>query len=219
MDYEDALRLDKRSYIQYYISLLLTNHSLLYIFYSYDYNSKIMKLTIFIFNLSSFIVVNALFFTDSTMDKIYINHGSYNIIYQIPKIIYSSVISLAISVLVKYLSLSEKIIVKFKQEKNIGLFDLKFQKLLLILKIRYILFFSVIFLLLLTFAYYNICFCGIYVNTQVHLIKDSIISFTLSLFYPFGIYLIPGIFRRRALNDEKKSKKYLYKFSQVLQSI
>ena len=163
--------------------------------------------------------VNALFFNDKTMHKIYIDNGSYDFIYQIPQIIYSSIISMVISVLVKYLSLSQKIIVKFKQEKNNGLFDLKFQKVLLILKIRFILFFIVTFLLLLTFAYYNICFCGIYVNTQVHLLKDSIISFTLSLVYPFGIYLIPGIFRRKALNDDKKSKKYLYKFSQILQSI
>ena len=89
--------------------------------------------------------VNALFFNDKTMHKIYIDNGSYDFIYQITKIIYSSIISRVISVLEKYLSLSEKIIVKFKQEKNNGLFDLKFQKVLLILKIRFILFFIVSF--------------------------------------------------------------------------
>ncbi len=221
LSYEEAIIKDQRTYIQYYLSLLRSGHILIFAFYfkNNDYNSKIIKIFLFFFLMIVHFTVNALFFNDKTMHKIYIDNGSYDFIYQIPQIIYSSIISMVISVLVKYLSLSQKIIVKFKQEKNNGLFDLKFQKVLLILKIRFILFFIVTFLLLLTFAYYNICFCGIYVNTQVHLLKDSIISFTLSLVYPFGIYLIPGIFRRKALNDDKKSKKYLYKFSQILQSI
>ena len=221
LSYEEAIIKDQRTYIQYYLSLLRSGHILIFSFYfkNNDYNSKIIKIFLFFFLMIVHFTVNALFFNDKTMHKIYIDNGSYDFIYQILQIIYSLIISLVISVLVKYLSLSQKIVVKFKQEKNNGLFDLKFQKVLLILKIRFILFFIVTFLLLLTFAYYNICFCGIYVNTQVHLLKDSIISFTLSLIYPFGIYLIPGIFRRKALNDEKKSKKYLYKFSQILQSI
>ena len=206
LSYEEAKIKDQRTYIQYYLSLLRSGHILIFSFYfkNNDYNSKIIKIFLFFFLMIVHFTVNALFFNDKTMHKIYIDNGSYDFIYQIPQIIYSSIISLVISVLVKYLSLSQKIVVKFKQEKNNGLFDLKFQKVLLILKIRFILFFIVSFLLLLTFAYYNICFCGIYVNTQVHLIKDSIISFTLSLVYPFGIYLIPGIFRRKALNNEKK---------------
>ena len=221
LSYEEAIIKDQRTFIQYYLSLLRSGHILIFSFYfkNNDYNSKIIKIFLFFFLMTVHFTVNALFFNDKTMHKIYIDNGSYNFIYQIPQIIYSSVISLVISVLVKYLSLSQKIIVKFKQEKNNELIELKFQKLLLILKIRFILFFVVTFLLLLTFAYYNICFCGIYVNTQVHLIKDSLVSFTLSLVYPFGIYLIPGIFRRKALNDEKKSKKYIYKFSQLLQNV
>ena len=41
LNYKEAFKKDKRNYIQYYISLLLTNHSFIYIFYSNDYNSKI----------------------------------------------------------------------------------------------------------------------------------------------------------------------------------
>jgi hypothetical protein len=51
LEFKEALEKDKRTYIQYYISLLKTNHSLLYIFHSDDYNSTIIKISIFIFNL------------------------------------------------------------------------------------------------------------------------------------------------------------------------
>ena len=67
--------------------------------------------------------------------------------------------------------------------------------------------------------YYITCFCGIYTNTQFHLIKDSVISFGLSLVYPFGTLLAPGIFRIHALNAKNKDKEYLYKFSQFVQDL
>ena len=48
--------------------------------------------------------------------------------------------------------------------------------------------------------------CSVYTNTQIHLIKDTIISFGLSLLYPLGICLLPGIFRLPALRTPKKIK-------------
>ena len=60
-------------------------------------------------------------------------------------------------------------------------------------------------------------FGAIYRNTQLHLLKDTLISFGLSLIYPFGFYLLPGFFRISALSDHKKKRKYLYNFSKILQ--
>ena len=54
-------------------------------------------------------------------------------------------------------------------------------------------------------------------KTQYHLIKDTIISFGLSLVYPFGIYLIPGILRIPSLSNRKNKKWYLYKISTLFQ--
>ena len=62
-------------------------------------------------------------------------------------------------------------------------------------------------------------FCAIYVNTQLHLIKDTLISFGLSLFYPFGINLIPGIFRIPSLFNHKNKRSYLYSLSKIVQMI
>ena len=67
------------------------------------------------------------------------------------------------------------------------------------------------------FWYYISMFGAIYKNTQLHLLKDTLMSFALSLIYPFGIYLLPGIFRIPALLDKKKKSKFLYNFSKLLQ--
>ena len=111
LSYKKALKYDNRTYFQYYFSLLRTKHLLILTFYTYDdYNSRIIKIILFLFSFSLYYAVNALFFTDSTMHKIYEDKGSFNFIYQIPQIFYSSIISSIINIIVKTLSFSEKII-------------------------------------------------------------------------------------------------------------
>ena len=86
----------------------------------------------------------------------------------------------------------------------------------LIMKI--FLYFVLSFLLLIFFWYYISMFCVIYRNTQIHLLKDTLMSFGLSLIMPFGINLLPGFFRMPALSNRKNKRKYLYNFSKFLQS-
>ena len=151
------------------------------------------------------------------MHKIYEDGGSFNFIYQIPQILYSSIISTVINALVKSLSLSEKNILEIKYEKFIKNIENKANETKRILKIKFIIFFILSFALILFSWYYISCFCAVYKNTQLHLIKDSVISFGLSLLYPLFIYLIPGIFRIPSLRNSKKNSECMYKISKIIQ--
>ena len=52
LDYEEALRIDKRTYCQYYLSLLRTKHILIFTFFQInDYNSQAIKIYIFFFSI------------------------------------------------------------------------------------------------------------------------------------------------------------------------
>ena len=219
LKYKKALKYDKRTFFEYYLSLLKSGNLFIFAFYfnNNDYNSQIIKIFLFFFFFSVHFTINALFFNDSTMHKIYMDEGSFNFLYQIPQIIYSSLISNLIDIIIKYFSLSEMDIIRVKRVKKFKKLDSKFNKLYKKLKTKFALFFLISFLFLLAFGYYNICFCGIYENTQVHLIKDSVISFGLSLLYPFGIYLIPSLLRLKSLHSPKEDQKCLYKFSQFIQ--
>ena len=116
LDYHEALMIDKRNYFQYYLSLLRRKHILIFTFYtSNDYNSKEIKICLFLFSFVLYFTVNTLFFNDSTMHKIYEDNGNYNIIYQLPQIIYSTLISSVINILATFLSLCEKNILWFYQ--------------------------------------------------------------------------------------------------------
>ena len=61
-------------------------------------------------------------------------------------------------------------------------------------------------------------FGAVYRNTQNHLINDTLISFGLSLIYPFGINLLPGLCRIPALSNQNKNK-YLYNLSKFINII
>ena len=129
------------------------------------------------------------------MHKIYIDSGSYNLLYQIPQIIYSSLISAILNIILKLLALSEKNILELKKIKIIEIINNKYNNNIKFLYFKFISFFIISFIFLLFFWYYISSFCAVYENTQIHLIKDTLISFGLSMIYPLGIYLIPGIFR------------------------
>ena len=119
LDYEEAKVLDKRNFFEYYISSLKHNHPLSFSFAPFmDYNSKIIKIFLFFFSLSLDFTINTLFFTDDTMHKIYEDKGKFNFLYQIPQILYSTIISKLIDSLIKTLALSQDDIIELKQEKK-----------------------------------------------------------------------------------------------------
>ena len=153
------------------------------------------------------------------MHQIYVDDGSFNFIYQIPQIIYSSLISSILNIILKTLSLTEKSILEIKHIKQLENLDNKVKEVSKSLHYKFILFFIISFIFLLFFWYYLACFCAVYKNTQLHLIKDSLISFSLSLLYPVGLCLIPGFFRIPSLRAEKKNKETMYKLSKLIQFI
>ena len=219
LDYDEAILLDKRNFCEYYTSLIKNNHPLVFSFGLYqDYNSKILKMFLFFFSFSLDLTVNALFFSDDTMHKIYEDKGKFNFLYQIPQILYSTLISKFIDGFIRKLALSQDNIVELKQEKDKAKLNKKYIRTKRILKKKFIAFFLISFINLMFFWYYLICFCGIYVNTQMHLIKDSGFSLLTGLFIPFAMCLIPGIFRISSLRVEKPTRGFLYKFAAFIEN-
>ena len=217
LKYEEAIELDKRTYWKYYLSLIFKKQLILFCFFpSNDYNVMSLKITLFLVSFSLYLTINGFFFNDKTMHKIYKDNGVFNIIFQIPQILYSSIITSVINIILKNLSLSEKEILKIKQEKSIKNTVNISKNIEKCIKIKFIIFFLFSLILMLFFWYFISCFCAVYNNTQTILFKDTILSFGLSMLYPFGLSLLPGLARMPSLRAEKKDKKCLYCLSQIL---
>ena len=119
LPYNLALVFDNRTFCEFYVSLIKTKNNLIFsFFFNKDYNSRIIKIDLFFISFAINYTVNALFFDDNTMHKIYENKGKFDIEYQLPKIIYSSLISMVLNTILKLLALSNDSIINFKQDKN-----------------------------------------------------------------------------------------------------
>ena len=220
LEYEKALEYDKRTLFQYYWSLLKKNQIILFTFVpANDYNLVSLKMVLFILSLSLEITINGFFFTDETIHQIHEDNGEFDLVYQIPQILYSSIISTIINTLLQKLALSEDSFLAIKQTKEFDKAIKQSESIKKCLKIKFIIFFIISFILMLFCWYYISSFCGVYINTQSILFKDTLISLLLSMFYPFGLCLLPGICRIPALQDENKDKKCLYKLSGFCEEI
>ena len=219
LKYELAIIYDQRTFFQYYWCVLKQNQLLIFTFLPMnDFNLIYAKIALFIISFGLFITINGFFFSDNTMHKVYKDNGKFDIIFQIPQIFYSSIISSVANVLLKNLSLSENSILQLKKESY---FDLnkakkKARQIETCLKIKLILFFIISFILMIFFWYFISCFCAVYRNTQVILLKDTGISFGASMLYPFILSFLPGIFRIPSLRAKNKNHSCLYKFSNLI---
>jgi len=213
ISFQEALEKDKRTFFQYYISLLKTNHILIFSFNpNIDYNSYLIKICLFLFYLMLNLVINALFFNDSTMHQIYLDKGTFNLKYIFPKIIYTLLISFLIYICIRKIALTQKEIIDIKHEKNRNNLNAKALIAIKFIIIKIIAFFICSIILLLIFWYYISCFCIVYKNTQIYLIKNVLITYALLFMYPFILCLVPAVFRIPSL---KKSGECFYKITQI----
>ena len=211
LPYEKAVDLDKRTFAQIYWSRLKSKHLFIYTFLSFnDHNLIYIKISRFLFLVVTSMAMNVIFFFDSSMHKIYLDYGKYNFIKQIPQIIYSSIVSLIIEILIGILSFTEKNIYEIRQMEVLE--PGKVDKSIKNIKIRLIIYFIITFLFFLFYWYMISSFCAVYSNTQIIYIKDFATSFCLGLLYPFLIQLFFAFLRIYTVRDVNKSRSFLYKF-------
>ena len=107
LEYQNALKIDFRTYCEFYFSLIKQTHLIVFTFFvKNDYNLFLLKYSLFVISFSLFLYMKALFFRDNSLHKIYEDEGKYDILYQLPQIMYSTIASQVISFLLEKLSLS-----------------------------------------------------------------------------------------------------------------
>ena len=215
LEYEDSILLDKRTFLQIYWSVLKREHLILFTFFSRnDYNFLSVKFARFIFLVCTDMALNVFFFSDESMNKIFLTYGKYDFIQKIPQMIYTVIVSQLLELLLCFLSLTDKYIyqikrLKFKTYANV-------ERILKIMKIKLIIFFVITSLLFLFYWYLIAAFCAVYKNTQIIFIKDSIFSFITGLIYPLILYLFPSGLRIICLKNKETRLKFLYTLSDII---
>ena len=212
--YKDALIYDKRTFFEYYISLIRTKHPIIFSFIPMkDYNSILIKISLFLLFFAITYTINALFFTEKKIHKIYENGGIYNYSFFLPEILCSFILSHLLYNILRAVSLSEKNIVDIKNNiQN----DKKIKQIKKLIELKYIFFYVIGLIFLFFFWYYLSSFCAVFKNSQIYLIKNTLLSLLFSLIYPLFINIVPCTFRLISLKDLNKNKECLYKSSKFI---
>lgn len=217
MSFNEALLYDKRTFCKYYCSILHYSQLILFTFFlKTDYNLKVLKISMFVFGFAMYITFNTLFYTDSTMSYNYRNKGVIDVIYPLPKTIFTSLVSVAITFFLNLLYLSQSKIKGIKEEKEQKVAREKSKKFMKCLKIKISIFYITLFVFLIIFWYYIAAFCVVFKNTQKQLFLDTLMSFCFTMITPFLFCLITASFRIWGLSGKSKC---LYGISKLLQMI
>jgi len=216
LEYIEAIKYDKRSLWQMYWATLKREHLIIFTFINCkDYNLLYIKLTRFVTLMAGDMALNAFFFSDKSMHKLFLNYGKYDFFQQIPQIVYSTIISQLIEVFLCFLSLTDKHIYQIKSVlKTIS--KAKIEQIIKCVYIKLTIFYIFTFICFVVYWYIISVFCGVYRNTQKHFIKDSIISFSICLAYPFILYFLSASLRICSLRLSKNRLKCIYNLSSII---
>ena len=215
MNFNDALINDNRTFCLIYVGYLLEEHIILNTFFTDLYlELRPIKMSFLLFGIEINFFFNALFYSESYISDIYQSDGVLDFFSSLPKSIYSFIVTLIISALLKMLSTSKKELMKIIDEKQnkeeyLAAVDIVLKKLMNKLKWFYI----IVFFLGLFFCYYCSAFCAVYPNSQKYWLIGSLISILFELATPFIICLFLAIYRYIGL---KKRIKCLYNFAQYI---
>ena len=182
MDYDNAIKKDKRKFCEYFYNKLKVNQIIMNTFCTDEpLRPKPIKILLLILDITFFLFVNALFINENYISEVFNSNKeekyftfifrSYN------RFLYTTLVGIIINYIIDCFFISEKKIKGiFKREKdNMVVMKYEISKVVKIIKKRNILFIISIFIISIFILYYIFCFNNIYPHMKMEWIKSSII--------------------------------------------
>ena len=220
LDFDDALKKDKRKFCNHFFETIKEKQIIANTFFVNDaLRPKTIKIMLFNLNLILYFVINGLFFSEDYVSEVYHLEKEDTFFSFFPRsierFIYTTIVSLVINVIVECFMVNEnKIKGIYIREKDNEL-NLKYEISLLMKRINnsILLFILVSFILYLLFFYYLLCFNYVYPCMQIEWIKSSItIVIIMQLLSILSCFIQSSL---RFLSFKCKSEK-MYKISRIL---
>ena len=221
LDYYDACELDKRTCCRSYWSVLMREHTALITFFACnDYNLFYIKIERFFILFCVDMTMSGLFFVHETMHRKYTQGEDFTFVQKLPQLLFTLIAAHIIEVILCFLSLTDTHIYEIKglsvDDKKNGE---KIMDILSCIQRKLTTFIIFTFILFLFFWYFISAFCAVYQNTQKIYLRDSMISFAISLIDPFFIYCFTSLLRCISLKRICRKKccgRCLYKTSDII---
>ena len=218
MDYDDALRRDKRAFCQYYREKIMTEQIILNTFFYKEYlKPQPIKIMLLILQIDLYFFINALFYNEEYVTKIFeLEKDSFSKAFCrfLDNLFYAFIVGVIINYIIEFFFIQEKKLrVTLKNEKD-NLLSLKYEMMQIIkdLEKRYLSFIIISFIISLFILYHITCFNNIY----PHMKKEWLIFSVLIIVCVQIISLIKSFIETilRFMSFRCKSEK-LFKLSLI----
>lgn len=211
-----ALRIDKRSFLQIFISILFHKIEFInMIYYKNDIVHLSLPISIYISSLLMDLTLNCLLYTDDEISEKYHNDGKLEFVTSLTLSLLSNIISAIIiyiiSKLTEFSAILELIIRDVSDQSNYYSNIVKFKKYF---KLKLTFFFIIQFILNFLMFYYMSVFCAVYNKTQGSILINYLYGILESFLFSIGIALVTTIIRFLSIKYKWKSiynaSKYFY---------
>ena len=182
MDYEDAIRNEKRQFCLYFTAKIKANQIILRTFYSKDHlTPRSLRILLFLLDIDLNLFVNGLFFNENYISQIFSVSEDESIFSFIDRFMdrffYLTLVNVILNYIIECFFIDEKKIIKtLKREKdNPIILKYEITQIIKEIRIRYNLFIIFSYIITIFTLYYVICFNNIYPSMKSEWIKTSII--------------------------------------------
>jgi hypothetical protein len=220
MDYDDAIKKDKRKFSTYLYDKLKSSQIILNTFYQNEpLRPKPIKILLFILDIDLYFLVNGLFFNEEYISEVYHLEEEETFFSFIPRawnrFLYTTIVGVVVNYVIDCFFIEEKKIKGiFKREKDNTLF-LKYETINIIKELikRYNYFIILSFIITIFTWYYVSCFNYVYKYSRIEWIKSTIVIIVIMQLISILSCLLESIIR--FLGFKLKSEK-IYKISLLL---
>ena len=218
MDFEDALKYDKRTFHEFFSDRFNENQIIMNTFF-YKENIKPMsiKILLLLLNIDLYFVVNGLFFSEEYISQLYHSTEEEKFFTFVPRsfsrFFYTTMVGVVVGVIIDCMFVEEKKIKKiFLREKDNAM-QLKYEIALISKSIKknYIIFIILCLFISIISWYYVCCFNNVYPGVRAEWIKSSLIIIIIFQIITILTGLIEAILR--LISFKYKSEK-IYKLKQ-----
>ena len=220
MEYDDAIKLDKRDFCEYLVEKLKEKQIIMNTFSNKENLLPMsIKIILLLLNIDLYFVVNGLFFSETYISQLFNSEEEETFFSFVPRSIsrffYATLVGLVVGIIVDCIFIEEKKIRKiFLREKDDPM-QLKYEISVNIksIKTRYSVFIFLCFFISLISWYYVSCFNNTYPGVKVEWIKSSIVIILIMQILSILNAFLQAILR--SLSFHYKSEK-LFKIKSFL---
>ena len=201
MDYDESIRKDHRKFSECFVEKLKKNQIIINTFFVDEpLKPKSIKILLLILQVNLYFFINGLFYDEEYISKIYHLKKDTFITWAerlFDNLIYAALAGIIINYIIEFLFVEEIKIKKILKIEKDNIFKLKYEiiKILKSIKIRYLLFIIISFIISLIALIHIFCFNTVYIHTIKEWLVFSIIIFLSIQIASFIICLLQTVLR------------------------